>query len=118
MAIAEEHGLFVIEDAAQAFGAIYKVRCAPVLAHVGAHQLFPSQAPRRVRGRWGRLHRRRELAAKIRSLVVHGQGTDKYNNVRVGLNARLDSLQAAVLIEKMKIYEEEIGLGQEVAPTL
>lgn len=56
-----------------------------------------------------------ELASKIRSLIVHGQGTDKYNNVRVGLNARLDSLQAAILIEKLKIYEQEIELRQQVA---
>ncbi len=56
-----------------------------------------------------------ELAGKIRSLLVHGKGIDKYNNVRVGLNARLDTLQAAILIEKLKIFPEELEIRQSIA---
>ena len=55
------------------------------------------------------------MAGVIRSLLVHGKGKDKYNNVRIGLNARLDTLQAAILIEKLKIFPEEIERRQLVA---
>ncbi len=56
-----------------------------------------------------------ELADVMRSIRVHGKGSDKYDNVRIGLNARLDTLQAAILLEKLAIYPEEIGLRNEVA---
>jgi len=115
MAIAEKFGLFVIEDAAQAFGATYKGRRAPGLAHVGATSFFPAK-PLGCYGDGGAIFTDDdELADIMRSLVVHGKGGDKYNNVRIGLNARLDTLQAAILIEKLKIYSEEIELRQKVA---
>jgi len=115
MSIAARHGLFVIEDAAQSFGAVYKGRRAPGLAHVGSTSFFPAK-PLGCYGDGGAVFTDDdELAEKIRSLVVHGKGVDKYNNVRIGLNARLDTLQAAVLIEKLKIYNEEINLRQQVA---
>lgn len=115
MAIAAKYGLFVIEDAAQAFGATYKGRRAPGLAHVGATSFFPAK-PLGCYGDGGAVFTDDDdLAEVIRSLVVHGKGGDKYNNVRVGLNARLDTLQAAILIEKLRIYQEEIDLRQEVA---
>lgn len=115
MAIAEKFSLFVIEDAAQAFGATYKGRKAPGLAHVGATSFFPAK-PLGCYGDGGAVFTDDdELAEKIRSLVVHGKGADKYNNVRIGLNARLDTIQAAILIEKLKIYPEEIELRQAVA---
>ncbi|MDA3832162.1 MAG: DegT/DnrJ/EryC1/StrS family aminotransferase [Spirochaetales bacterium] len=115
MAIAEKHGLFVLEDAAQAFGATYKGRKAPGLGHVGCTSFFPAK-PLGCYGDGGAVFTDDDkLAEKIRSLLVHGKGVDKYNNVCVGLNARLDTLQAAILIEKLKIYPEEIELRQEVA---
>jgi UDP-2-acetamido-2-deoxy-ribo-hexuluronate aminotransferase len=115
MAIAEKHGLFVVEDAAQAFGATYKGRRAPGLAHVGATSFFPAK-PLGCYGDGGAVFTDDDaLAETIRSLVVHGKGGDKYNNVRIGLNARLDTLQAAILIEKLKIYPEEIELRQGAA---
>jgi len=115
MSVAEKHGLFVIEDAAQAFGALYHGRRAPGLAHVGATSFFPAK-PLGCYGDGGAVFTDDdELAEKIRSLVSHGKGADKYNNVRIGLNARLDTLQAAILIEKLKIYEEEVALRQQVA---
>ncbi|HBG05040.1 MAG: aminotransferase DegT [Geobacteraceae bacterium GWC2_58_44] len=115
MAIAEKHGLFVLEDAAQAFGAEYQGRRAPGLAHVGATSFFPAK-PLGCYGDGGAVFTDDDvLAKKMRSLLMHGKGADKYNNVRIGLNARLDTLQAAILIEKLKIYPEETALRQEVA---
>jgi len=113
--IAERHGLFVIEDAAQAFGAGYHGRRAPGLAHVGATSFFPAK-PLGCYGDGGAVFTNDDsLASTIRSLLIHGKGADKYNNVRIGLNARLDTLQAAILLEKLKIYQEEIILRQQVA---
>ena len=115
MAIAEKHGLFVIEDAAQAFGASYKGRRAPGLAHVGATSFFPAK-PLGCYGDGGAVFTDDDdVADKIRSLLVHGKGIDKYNNVRIGLNARIDTIQAAVLIEKLKIFPEELKLRQSLA---
>ena len=56
-----------------------------------------------------------ELAATLRSIRVHGQGSDKYDNVRLGLTGRLDTMQAAILIEKLKIFDDEIAARNEVA---
>jgi UDP-2-acetamido-2-deoxy-ribo-hexuluronate aminotransferase len=115
MKIAEEHGLFVLEDAAQAFGATYKGRRAPGLGHVGATSFFPAK-PLGCYGDGGAIFTDdNKMAETIRSLLVHGKGGDKYNNVRIGLNARMDTLQAAILIEKLKIFPAEIELRQEVA---
>ncbi|WP_020676315.1 DegT/DnrJ/EryC1/StrS family aminotransferase [Geopsychrobacter electrodiphilus] len=115
MAIAEKYGLFVIEDAAQAFGATYKGRKAPGLAHVGATSFFPAK-PLGCYGDGGAVFTDDdEMAEKIRSLLIHGKGLDKYDNVRIGLNARLDTIQAAILIEKLKIYEAEIEMRQQIA---
>ena len=115
MAIAEKHGLFVLEDAAQAFGAEYHGRRAPGLAHVGATSFFPAK-PLGCYGDGGAVFTDDDaLAEKMRSLLVHGKGADKYNNVRIGLNARLDTLQAAILIEKLNIYPEETALRQAVS---
>jgi UDP-2-acetamido-2-deoxy-ribo-hexuluronate aminotransferase len=115
MPIAEKYGLRVIQDAAQSFGALYHGRRAPGLAHVGATSFFPAK-PLGCYGDGGAVFTDDdELAETIRSLVVHGKGADKYNNVRIGLNARLDTIQAAILMEKLKIYPEEIELRQVVA---
>ncbi|NOX51327.1 MAG: DegT/DnrJ/EryC1/StrS family aminotransferase [Gammaproteobacteria bacterium] len=115
MQIAEVNGLFVLEDAAQAFGATYKSRRAPSLGHVGATSFFPAK-PLGCYGDGGAIFTDDDqLAETMRSLLVHGKGKDKYNNVRIGLNARLDTIQAAILIEKMKIFVEEIELRQQVA---
>jgi UDP-2-acetamido-2-deoxy-ribo-hexuluronate aminotransferase len=115
MAIAERYDLFVIEDAAQAFGATYKGSRAAGLGHVGTTSFFPAK-PLGCYGDGGAIFTNDDnMATVIRSLLVHGKGDSKYNNVRIGLNARLDTLQAAILIEKMKIFADEIGLRQQVA---
>lgn len=113
--LAAEHDLFVLQDAAQSFGAEYEGRRAPSHGHVGTTSFFPAK-PLGCYGDGGAVFTDDdELAERIRSIRIHGKGQDKYDNVRVGRNSRLDSLQAAVLLEKLKIYPDEIGQRQQVA---
>jgi len=114
-AIANAEGLFVLADAAQSFGATYKERFVGTLAPATATSFFPSK-PLGCYGDGGAVFTDDpELAEIIESLRVHGQGKDKYDNVRLGLTGRLDSIQAAVLIEKIKIFPDEIAARQRVA---
>jgi UDP-2-acetamido-2-deoxy-ribo-hexuluronate aminotransferase len=114
-AIARKHRIPVIEDAAQSFGALYNGRYSCALSAVGSTSFFPSK-PLGCYGDGGAVFTEdAELASVIRSIRVHGQGTDKYDNVRIGLNARLDTIQAAVLIEKLKIFADEIEARNRVA---
>src|SRR3954469_18358154 len=108
-AIAEAEGLFVLDDAAQAFGAGYKGRRLGTLGLATATSFFPAK-PLGCFGDGGAIFTDDdELAATLRSVRVHGQGLDKYDNVRLGLTARLDTMQAAILIEKLKIFDDEIA---------
>ncbi len=114
-AIAQKHGLFVLEDAAQSFGATYKGRRAGSLAEVAATSFFPAK-PLGGYGDGGAVFTDDdELAEVLRSIRVHGQGKDKYENVRIGLNGRLDTLQAAVLLAKLEIFDQEVMDRQRVA---
>jgi dTDP-4-amino-4,6-dideoxygalactose transaminase len=114
-AIARAEGLFVLDDAAQAFGACYGNRRVGTLADVTATSFFPAK-PLGVYGDGGAVFTDDdELAAAIRSLRVHGEGRDKYDCVRIGLNGRFDTIQAAVLIEKLKIFPDEIVARQRIA---
>jgi dTDP-4-amino-4,6-dideoxygalactose transaminase len=114
-AIAEAEGLFVLDDAAQAFGASYKGRRLGTSALATATSFFPAK-PLGCFGDGGAIFTDdAELAETLRSVRVHGQGSDKYDNVRLGLTGRLDTVQAAVLIEKLKIFEDEIAARNEVA---
>jgi UDP-2-acetamido-2-deoxy-ribo-hexuluronate aminotransferase len=113
--IAKEHGLFVLEDAAQSFGASYKGKRACALAEVAATSFFPAK-PLGCYGDGGAIFTDDdELAAVLRSIRVHGQGTHKYDNVRIGLNGRLDTLQAAILLVKLDIFDQEVAARQVVA---
>jgi UDP-2-acetamido-2-deoxy-ribo-hexuluronate aminotransferase len=113
--IAQEHGLFVLEDAAQSFGATYKGRRAGALAAVAATSFFPAK-PLGGYGDGGAVFTDDDhLAEVLRSIRVHGQGKDKYENVRIGLNGRLDTLQAAVLLAKLEIFDQEVVDRQRVA---
>jgi UDP-2-acetamido-2-deoxy-ribo-hexuluronate aminotransferase len=113
--IATKHGLFVIEDAAQSFGAEYKDKKACSLAEIGCTSFFPAK-PLGCYGDGGMCFTDNdEKATVIRSLLVHGKGIDKYDNVRIGINGRLDTLQAAILLAKLDIFPEEIELRQQVA---
>jgi len=115
MAIAQEHGLFVLEDAAQSFGGVYHGRPAGSLGHVAATSFFPAK-PLGCYGDGGAILTDSDsLAEKMRSLLVHGKGANKYENVRLGLNGRLDTLQAAVLLVKLAAFPEELKERQRVA---
>ena len=114
-AIAAEAGLFVLDDAAQGFGASYKGRRLGSLGLATATSFFPAK-PLGCFGDGGAIFTDdAELAEKLRSVRVHGQGSDKYDNVRLGLTGRRDTMQAAILIEKLKIFEDEIAARNKVA---
>jgi dTDP-4-amino-4,6-dideoxygalactose transaminase len=114
-AIAEAAGLFVLDDAAQGFGASYKGRRIGTLGHATATSFFPAK-PLGCFGDGGAIFTDdAKLAQTLRSIRVHGQGADKYDNVRLGLTGRLDTMQAAILIEKLKIFEDEIAARNHIA---
>ncbi len=114
-AIAKEHGLFVIEDAAQSFGAEYKGKKTCSFGNIACTSFFPAK-PLGCYGDGGMCFTDDdELAAALDSIRVHGKGSDKYDNIRIGINGRMDSLQAAILLAKFAIFPEEMTLRQEVA---
>src|SRR5437763_552185 len=114
-AVAEAEGMFVLDDAAQAFGASYKGRRLGTFGLVTATSFFPAK-PLGCFGDGGAIFTDDAgLAETLRSIRVHGQGSDKYDNVRLGLTGRLDTMQAAVLIEKLKIFDDEIAVRNRIA---
>jgi dTDP-4-amino-4,6-dideoxygalactose transaminase len=114
-AVADAEGLFVLDDAAQGFGASYKGRRLGSFGLATATSFFPAK-PLGCFGDGGAIFTDdAELAQTLRSVRVHGQGSDKYDNVRLGLTGRLDTMQAAILIEKLKIFEDEIAARNAVA---
>jgi UDP-2-acetamido-2-deoxy-ribo-hexuluronate aminotransferase len=114
-ALAEKHGLFVIEDAAQSFGAVYRGRKACALAEIGCASFFPAK-PLGCYGDGGMCFTDNDaLSETLGSLRLHGKGGHKYDNIRIGVNGRMDTLQAAILLAKFDIFEEEVGLRQKVA---
>jgi dTDP-4-amino-4,6-dideoxygalactose transaminase len=113
--IARHHNLFVVEDAAQSFGAEHNGKMAGNLADIGCTSFFPAK-PLGCYGDGGMCFTNDDNLAEImNSLRVHGKGTHKYDNVRTGINGRLDTLQAAILMAKFDIFPEEIELRQQVA---
>ncbi|HDR15073.1 MAG TPA: DegT/DnrJ/EryC1/StrS family aminotransferase, partial [Desulfobacteraceae bacterium] len=113
--IACSHDLFLIEDAAQSFGGELGGRKAGSFGMIACTSFFPAK-PLACYGDGGMCFTDdRELAEILRSIRVHGQGIDKYRNVRIGINGRLDSMQAAVLLCKFKIFQAEMEMRQHVA---
>jgi UDP-2-acetamido-2-deoxy-ribo-hexuluronate aminotransferase len=113
--IAARHGITVIEDAAQSFGARLDNRRAGSLAEIGCTSFFPAK-PLGCYGDGGAMFTDDDaLMDKFRSIRVHGQGADRYEHARIGLTARLDAVQAAVLLAKMDIFDDEIDARQRVA---
>jgi dTDP-4-amino-4,6-dideoxygalactose transaminase len=113
--IANANGMWVICDAAQSFGASYKGRNVGTIGDLTTTSFFPAK-PLGCYGDGGAIFLEDdETIAVLKSLRVHGQGTDKYDNVRIGMNARLDTIQAAVLLEKLAVFEDEIAARQRVA---
>jgi dTDP-4-amino-4,6-dideoxygalactose transaminase len=114
-AVAAAEGLFILDDAAQGFGSSYKGRRLGCFGLATATSFFPAK-PLGCFGDGGAIFTDDDGFADIlRSIRVHGQGTDKYDNVRLGLTGRLDTMQAAILIEKLRIFEDEIVARNRVA---
>jgi dTDP-4-amino-4,6-dideoxygalactose transaminase len=115
IAISRANGLWVLCDAAQSFGAEYRGRHVGTLGDLTTTSFFPAK-PLGCYGDGGAVFLADDdTMAVLKSLRVHGQGTDKYDNVRIGMNARLDTIQAAVLLEKLGVFASEIAARDRVA---
>jgi dTDP-4-amino-4,6-dideoxygalactose transaminase len=114
-AIAAAHGLLVLDDAAQGFGATYRGKRLGALATAAATSFFPAK-PLGCYGDGGAVFTDDDaLAARVKSLRLHGEGADRSEAARIGITGRLDTIQAAVLIEKLKIFPDEIVARNRVA---
>ncbi len=112
--IANKHNIPVIEDAAQSFGATYKGRKSCNLSTIACTSFFPSK-PLGCYGDGGAIFTNdEELATVMRQIARHGQER-RYHHVRVGVNSRLDTLQAAILLPKLNILDDEIKLRNQIA---
>ncbi len=115
LAAAKAENLVVVDDAAQGFGAVYDNRRLGTFGQATATSFFPAK-PLGCYGDGGAVMTDDEgLADTLRSLRVHGHGGDKYDNIRIGLASRLDTIQAAILSEKLKIFPEEINARNKIA---
>lgn len=113
--IAEDNGLFVIADCAQSLGATLDGQRTGVFGDIAATSFYPAK-PLGCYGDGGAVLTNDEsLASAARSLRDHGQGAERYDHVRIGTNSRLDTLQAAILLEKLAIFEDEISARQGIA---
>jgi dTDP-4-amino-4,6-dideoxygalactose transaminase len=115
MRIAAKHDLKVIEDAAQSIGGRADNRMCGAFGHVAGTSFYPAK-PLGCYGDGGAMFTNdAALAEKLRSYAFHGKGAHQYDNIHIGLNSRLDTLQAAILIEKLAILEDEMEARQQVA---
>jgi len=113
--VAQAYGLFILEDAAQSFGAQYKGRKTGSLGDAAALSFFPAK-PLGCYGDGGAvLTNDDDLADELESIRVHGQSENKYSNARIGLNARFDTIQAAALLPKLAIFPDELKERRRVA---
>ncbi len=113
--IAKDHALFVIEDGAQSFGARYKGRMSMTLADIGCTSFFPAK-PFGCYGDGGMVFTKDpKTADSLKSLRMHGCGHAKYEHERAGLNSRLDTLQAAILLAKFKHFPDELERRKKIA---
>ena len=112
---ATKHGLWTLDDAAQSFGASWQGRKVGELADVTATSFFPAK-PLGAYGDGGALFTNDDKIAEIAiSCRVHGMGKTKYHNERIGMTARLDTMQAAILLSKLSIFKDELAMRQDVA---
>ncbi|MGK7394271.1 MAG: DegT/DnrJ/EryC1/StrS family aminotransferase [Candidatus Cyclobacteriaceae bacterium M3_2C_046] len=113
--LSQTYNFTIIEDAAQSFGATYHQKTSCNLTSVGVTSFFPSK-PLGCYGDGGAIFcDDDEMAEILKSIRVHGRGENKYDNVRTGLNGRLNTLQAAVLLEKIRIFDQELEQRNQVA---
>ncbi|MGB0206731.1 MAG: DegT/DnrJ/EryC1/StrS family aminotransferase [Candidatus Puniceispirillaceae bacterium] len=112
---AQAHNLWMLDDAAQSFGGRWQNRPSGSLADITATSFFPAK-PLGCYGDGGAVFTDDdEMAERARSARIHGQGSDKYENIQIGMTARLDTVQAAILLAKMAIFDEELQLRNKVA---
>ena len=113
--IAQKYDLYVVEDAAQSFGAELNGKKACSFGHIAATSFFPAK-PLGCYGDGGMCFTEDDqLAEAIKSIRVHGKGTHKYDNARIGVNGRFDTIQAAILLAKFDIFQDEVHLRGTVA---
>ena len=113
--IAKEENLFTIEDAAQGFGGSIRSKKAGSFGEVASTSFFPAK-PLGCYGDGGAIFtNNKNLADKMKSIRVHGSGLDKYENIRIGINGRLDTIQAAILLEKISIFNSELISRNKIA---
>ena len=113
--IASQENLFVIEDAAQGFGSSIRSKKAGSFGDVASTSFFPAK-PLGCYGDGGAIFTDNEnLANKMKSIRVHGSGLDKYENTTIGINGRLDTIQAVILLEKLSIFDNELKLRNHIA---
>lgn len=113
--ITEKYGLLLLEDGAQGFGGAIGEQRACSFGDISTTSFFPAK-PLGCYGDGGAVFTNNdEWNEKIRSLCVHGKGADKYENIRIGMNSRLDTLQAAVLLEKLNFFAEEVEKCNQIA---
>lgn len=113
--IAQKHGLMILEDAAQSFGSEFKKKKAGNMGNAAATSFFPAK-PLGCYGDGGAVFTNEDkLAEKLFSIRVHGKGRDKYENVRVGINGRLDTIQAAILLAKLRAFDNELRARNRIA---
>jgi len=113
--VADKYEMFVLEDGAQGFGAVYHGRRACGLSDIGATSFFPAKTLG-CYGDGGAVFTDDDvLAARMVSVREHGKGADRYENARIGMNGRLDTLQAAVLLAKLKVFDEELMVRRHIA---
>ncbi len=114
MEFCETKNIFLIEDGAQSFGAMHNNKMSCSIAHISTTSFFPAK-PLGCYGDGGALFTNDEsLFNKIDAISKHGQ-KGRYNYIEVGVNSRLDTLQAAILLEKFKIFEDEISIKNDIA---
>jgi UDP-2-acetamido-2-deoxy-ribo-hexuluronate aminotransferase len=112
---AQSNSLFVMEDAAQSFGAEYRETKSCNIAPISATSFFPAK-PLGCYGDGGAIFcSEQDFAEALRSIRIHGQGATKYQNIRIGMNGRLDTIQAAILLEKLAIFPDELEKRNSVA---
>lgn len=113
--IAKEYDLLILEDVAQAFGGMIGDKKTCSFGDISTTSFFPAK-PLGCYGDGGAVFTDDDVWAKrLRSLCVHGKGSDKYDNIRIGMNSRLDTIQAAVLLQKLQFFEEEVEACNRVA---
>lgn len=115
ISFAKDNSLLVLDDACQGYGGVYKGKSIGSLGDASATSFFPAK-PLGCYGDGGATFTNDyELYQKMLSIRVHGQGENKYHNVRLGLNARMDTIQAAILIQKLSIFSDELKSRENIA---